>query len=270
MKIYALLLIKNELDIIEAVLKSALEWSDKIIVFDNGSTDGSWKKVQELAKDSQKIVPYIQDPRPFRIGLRAILFDAFKDEMTAEDWWCIRMDSDEFYLDNPKKFLAQVPFKYKQVWKSSIDFYLTKEDIAKKTFSGDFAKDKTLINHYNPYTWAEVRFIRASKKLTWNIDDFKPKPLGLIYPKQIRVLHFQFRSPQQMQKRYETRQKARIEKCGSFKHESGSSWKDYLKESEDLLLLKNDKPPIIYRNRNSFNRLHTRILKICLHFLGIY
>lgn len=39
MKIYSLLLVKNEADIIASILKAAAQWSDKVIVMDNGSTD---------------------------------------------------------------------------------------------------------------------------------------------------------------------------------------------------------------------------------------
>ena len=40
-KIYSLLLVKNEADIIRSSLMSAVQWSDKVIVMDNGSTDGT-------------------------------------------------------------------------------------------------------------------------------------------------------------------------------------------------------------------------------------
>ena len=42
MKIYSLLVVKNEADIIAHTLTDAARWSDKIIILDNGSTDGTW------------------------------------------------------------------------------------------------------------------------------------------------------------------------------------------------------------------------------------
>ena len=48
-KIYSLLLVKNESDIIRESLLAAVKWSDKVIVMDNGSTDGTWEIVKEIA-----------------------------------------------------------------------------------------------------------------------------------------------------------------------------------------------------------------------------
>lgn len=235
MKIYSLFLIKNEVDIIVPVLKSAVQWSDKVIVYDNGSTDGSWEKVKELAEVYPSIIPFIQDARPFRIGLRAIMFDAFKHEMTKNDWWCIRADADEFYIDNPREFLAKIPIKYKQVWKDSIDFQLTTEDIEEYEFLEKFEKDEPHINYYNKKTWTEIRFLRHSNRLHWNVEKKLPSPKGLTFPTKIRVKHYQFRSPAQLQKRFETRQKAIAENCSSFKHEKGKDWKYYLTSRVDLI-----------------------------------
>ena len=56
MKIYAISLIKNEADIIEKNLIEASKWCDKIFVYDNGSTDGTWEIVKSLS--SNKIIPF--------------------------------------------------------------------------------------------------------------------------------------------------------------------------------------------------------------------
>lgn len=74
MKIYSLLLVKNEEDIIVSNLRAAAQWSDKLIVMDNGSTDNTWQIVQDLAKEYPQIIPFAQDSQPFRIGLRALMF----------------------------------------------------------------------------------------------------------------------------------------------------------------------------------------------------
>jgi len=129
MKIYSLLLVKNEADIIASILKAAAQWSDKVIVMDNGSTDETWEIVQQLATEYPQIIPFAKDAQAFQIGLRAVMFDAFKHELTASDWWCIRLDADEFFVENPRDFLATIPKRYKQVCKASIDYCLTHEDV---------------------------------------------------------------------------------------------------------------------------------------------
>lgn len=263
------MLVKNEEDIIESTLRDAVKWSDKIIVMDNGSNDSTWEIVNSLAVEHPQIIPFAKDSQPFRIGLRAILFNQFKDELTSDDWWCIRMDADEFYFDNPKDFLKDIPLKYKLVYKASIDFCLTIEDVNEYQFSGNFAKDKSKIKYYQPYTWSEVRFLRHSNKLKWSVDKFLPSPVGLTFPKQIKVLHYQFRSPKQMENRLLVRKKAKEENCKSFKHEKGTEWQSYLKLRKDLVYY-NDKDFQLLGNRNKFNKLHKRIFKELLTLLNYY
>lgn len=50
MKIHSICLVKNESDIIAQTLKAAVNWSDFIYVYDNGSTDGTWEKVISLSE----------------------------------------------------------------------------------------------------------------------------------------------------------------------------------------------------------------------------
>jgi glycosyltransferase involved in cell wall biosynthesis len=64
MKIHALSVVKNEVDIIEDTLRAAVSWADSIYVLDNGSHDGTWEAVQKLGRELPAVVPYKQDPRP--------------------------------------------------------------------------------------------------------------------------------------------------------------------------------------------------------------
>ena len=228
MKIYSLLLVKNEADVITASLVDACRWSDKIIVIDNGSTDGTWEMIQSLAQTHPQIVPWMQYTGPFHIGLRAKAFRAFRKELTANDWWCVRLDADEFFPGDVRGFLAGVPKQYRTVKKYSTDYILTRDDVAQYTFTGDFAKDRKYITHALPVHRQERRFMRHSPWLVWLERWRYPHPWGRVSPTPIPVDHYQFRSPQQMAKRYATRQQAKADGCGSFSHERGASWEDYL------------------------------------------
>lgn len=270
MKIYSLLLVKNEDDIIASTLRAAAIWSDKVIVLDNGSTDNTWKIVNELALEFSNIIPFAQDNSTFKIGMRAIMFNHFKSELTENDWWCIRLDADEFFIQDPREFLKEIKLKYKQVYKASYDYTITNEDIAEYSFSGNFENDKHKIQYYLPKTWSEIRFLRHSPKLHWDIDEFKPKPCGLTYPKQIDVAHYQYRSPQQMEKRFNVRKQAKIDGCVSFKHENGSSWQDYLIPRNGLNFDNKKDKLQTAGNRNNFNKRHTFIFKSILTFFNYY
>ena len=54
MKIFAIMLVKNEADIVASVLKDAEKWADKIFILDNGSTDGTWEIIQSLKNNLEE------------------------------------------------------------------------------------------------------------------------------------------------------------------------------------------------------------------------
>ena len=233
-KIYSLLLVKDEADVITASLSDACRWSDKIIVIDNGSTDGTWEKVQALALTHPQVVPWLRYDGPFHIGLRARAFRAFRHELTCRDWWCVRLDADEFFTGDVRAFLASVPLACQTVKKSSRDYVLTFEDLQEHNFSGSFEADRPFIRSFLPLRRQERRFMRHSPLLVWKETWRYPHPWGRVYAKPVEVEHFQYRSPQQMERRFLTRQKAKSDGCGSFKHEQGASWRDYLVSRAEL------------------------------------
>lgn len=233
-KIYSLLLVKNEADIIRESLLAAIKWSDKVIVMDNGSQDGTWEIVQELAQEYPRIVAFMQYTGSFHIGLRAKAFRAFRHEMTCNDWWCVRLDADEFFSEDPRIFLGKLPHKYTCVKKISTDYILTQEDIQTYDFTGDFSVDQQYITHHLPEKRKERRFIRHRPWLIWCERWRYPHPIGRTAKAYIAVDHYQYRSPQQMEKRFLTRQQAKKDGCGSFLHENGSNWTDYLWSNEVL------------------------------------
>lgn len=226
MKVYSLLVVKNEADIIRASLLDALRWSDKIIVLDNGSTDGTWDIVRQLSEEHPAIVPFEQYCGTFHIGLRARLFRAFRKEMKRGDWWCVRLDADEFYPGDVRTFLSNVPRRFRTVKKTSTDYLLSFADLPLLT--GDFLQDRALFHHQLKEHRAERRFMRHSPLLIWLSSWRYPHPWGRVAPQQIPVDHYQYRSPQQMQTRWNTRQQAKQDGCGSFSHENTTGWQQYL------------------------------------------
>ena len=233
MKIYSLLVVKDEADVIAHSLLDACRWSDRVIVIDNGSSDGTWELVQRLAADQPRIVPFLRYEGPFHIGLRARAFRAFRHEMRLCDWWCVRLDADEFYPGDVRSFLQGIPWFYRTVKKSSTDYVITYEDIDEQLLTGDFVVDRPRLRYSLPTPRAERRFMRHSPFLVWLRRWRYPHPWGLVAPQRIPVDHYQYRSPEQMQRRYDNRQQARNEGCGSFSHETGRGWRDYLRHRDE-------------------------------------
>ena len=236
MKIFAIMIVKNEEDIIENVLAASCKWADKIFIVDNGSEDNTWNIIQSMK--NEKIVPVKQDFRPFRDDMRAEIFNEFRHLASKDDWWAFSLDADEFYVDDPKEFLKNIPQKYHVVAKKSLDYVITEEDIIEHQFSGVFSEDIKFIKYLKPKCWSEYRFFRHRDSIKWTLGKnlHQPSPIGICYPKRILVKHYQYRSPVQMQKRLDTRNAIQGKnKTGIFSHINQNSWRELLVKRENAI-----------------------------------
>ncbi|MCB9252293.1 MAG: glycosyltransferase family 2 protein [Flavobacteriales bacterium] len=270
MRIFATCLIKNEDDIIEQALLSAAEWADKIFVYDNGSTDKTWEIVNRLAKTHDNIIPWRQDTKHYKNNLFGEAYRANKQICEKGDWWVL-LPADEIYIDNPKEFLAKVPERYHVVKMQSFDFQLTHEDVEEFDFrEGDPFDDKK-IRYYKPDTYTEVRFFRYRKRLVWPEGQYVPKHIGIVYPKKIRLKHFQHRSPSQIQTRLDIRRGLVETGYKFFRHASQASWKDKLMHRADLV---KDEGDGVYRSTHirydTKSSPFVHFIKVVAHRLGIF
>jgi len=221
MKIHCISVVKNEADILKQTLRAAANWCDWIYVLDNGSTDGTWEVVRELSRVDQRIVPYKRDLRPFDDGIREDVFRNFGSNASKGDWWCI-LDADEFYIDDPRSFLGSVPDKYKSVWMKIYAYLFTDADLIAYRDDPGLHSDEIPIekrlHHYVIGEYAGMRFFRHST----NLRDLASKDIHPIYPKRIRMKHFAYRTPKQIQLRLDTRREPM--QRGDFVHEKRANW----------------------------------------------
>lgn len=170
MKIHGLCLVKNEADVLNETFISALHWCDHVYVFDNGSNDGTWELVRQLANQHLQIVPYKQDDVLYTNGLRADIFTAFRSNARSQDWWCA-LDADEFYIDDPRIFLTKIPNRFQTVWSASLNYYFTDRDAtAYRQDTINFLNtpvQKRL--RYYCSNWGELRFFRHSGDIVWTL-----------------------------------------------------------------------------------------------------
>ena len=235
MKIHGLCLVKNEADVLQETLISALHWCDHIYVFDGCSNDGTWELVNELSKQHPQIVPYKQDDSMMSDGLRADIFNAYRSNAGSRDWWG-RLDADEFYIDDPRIFLAKIPDRFKIVWSAVFAYYFTDEDA--NLYRQDPVRyletpvEQRLRYYMN--NWAEPRFFRHSDDLVWTRDhEGFPRTIyrAPAYPVRIWLKHYQYRSPQQIERRLLTRRPA-IE-AGGYLNEAKPNWVDTVATKRD-------------------------------------
>lgn len=233
MKIFALMLVKDEIDVIDAVIDHARGWADRIVVLDTGSTDGTWERLQ--AMDDGQVVAWMQTAEPYHDSQRADMMAHFRHEAAPGDWWC-KLDADEFFHDDPRQFLAAVPRPYHCVFKRSIDYVLTPADVETLPFDLGFAAVRPRMHHILPVCHTEFRFFRHRHALRWARPAWAPHNKGPKYPDPITVKHYQFRSPEQIQHRLDVRNALpRGDGRELFKHIRETHWREVLYDPRDVI-----------------------------------
>ena len=232
MHIHCVTVVKNEVDVVGETLRRALEWADAIHVLDNGSTDGTWELLQDLAATSSAVVLAGRDEGPFHNALRARLYHASADRRRPGDWWC-RLDADEVYIDDPRAFLRRVPPRYGLVWGSSFTYFFTDRDLERyeddpSRYDPSLPIDERIRYYHN--NWSELRFVRQTPEMRWPLDRDWPIRTKAPYPRRIRVKNFVYRSPEQIRRRLTDRYAAIAASAGRddacFRHETPSNWVD--------------------------------------------
>jgi hypothetical protein len=270
MKIFGICLVKNEEDIIAYSLQENTKWADKIFVYDNGSTDDTWKIVQEVAKTNPKVVPYKSEAKPFRDGLRAEVFNAYRHLADEGDWWCVRCDSDEFYIDDPRVFLSKVSKLYHVILSMHFEFMLCTEDIGALNFNELSVEHQiSEIKYYHKKVTSETRFIRHRNRLVWHESEGFPRHKGVSSPNKIKLRHYQYRSPDQIQKRIDVRREARKSGYKYFGKDNVSTWNQILLNRADCILDDGTWRYEYNKDPNEKNKW-LRVIKILLHYFKIF
>jgi hypothetical protein len=229
-RIFATLLVKNEQDVIEETVLAALSWCDVVYAHDTGSTDETWTLILGLAESHSQVVPFKREEVQFDDNLRSETFDLYCSDGREGDWWC-PLDADEIYIDDPRSFLARVDAEHGVVWSSCYEFMFTEQDLEQHDRDPDSFSNLPIEDRLTYYanTWSEPRFYRYRSDQVWA---GRPSPMGQSHPLRIRYKHYQYRSPEQIQQRLDTR--AHAVSAGHFVHEQRAHWARYSKRAAEL------------------------------------
>ncbi|HEY9698674.1 MAG TPA: glycosyltransferase family 2 protein [Trichocoleus sp.] len=266
-KIHSICVVKNEVDIIGYCLEQASQWSDYIYIYDNGSTDGTWEKV--LSIQNEKIIAWKQDDKVFQESLRGEVFNAFKHQARPGDWWC-RLDSDEFYVQSPREFLANVSPYNHVVWGIAIEYYLTDKDIHSINFETSTPEILSLLRYYKAEN-SEPRFFKHRNSLVWDNGSW-PKHMGVVEQERIFYKHYKYRSPTQIKQRLDTRRQSRERGFPGWEHAAETDWRQKIVSFEKLHYDTHKGRYItdIVKLPNHLDPFHKRFLKRAMHGVGIW
>ncbi|MEG1313834.1 MAG: glycosyltransferase family 2 protein, partial [Bacilli bacterium] len=163
MKIIALMIVKNEDDVVGHSLDSARIWADKIIIMNNNSSDNTEEIIKKKIAEYDNIVYWGRYDGVFRDGLRALLYLDNKDCFEVGDW-IVRLDADEFFIDNPREFLSNTPDLVNFVKSASFQYYYTEKDHQQEMMDENYllVPPHKRLKYYS-CNWSEYRCVKVTR-----------------------------------------------------------------------------------------------------------
>jgi glycosyltransferase involved in cell wall biosynthesis len=230
MKLYGMLIAKNEGDIIEQTLLSLKEFGgfEKIFFYDNGSSDNTLN----IARKFNDLVTCIDvSNTTYSDTLKYELLYSQAHTYANGDWMAI-LDADELYAES---LLPKIDFAERHgancIEAKSAQFYLTEKDNA-SVFDPSVEAIKQR-KHYL-INYGEPRLFKYSDALKLNDKLVKSRDGVLVSSaEKLLINHFQYRSSPQLQTRIAVR-KANNPSSGNWYHVNSERWEDYLMRSKYL------------------------------------
>jgi glycosyltransferase involved in cell wall biosynthesis len=243
-RIYGLMIVKNEADIVGQSLAHALGHCEKIVVLDNMSSDGTWQIVEDLARrHAGRIVAHCRIGERFHDGLRAIGYNAFHHELGPRDWW-LRLDADEFLNESPWPVLAQAEREGADfVRANQMEFALTDADVA-AIARGEDSRERPIEERRRHYrvAWREFRLFRNDPAIAWDPARNKQFPQNLskarVASRAIFNRHYALRDIEQVKTRIAARKGSL-----SFTHVTEADWQAYVRPARTLHFWTPGSPP---------------------------
>lgn len=206
MGIHALLLVRDEADVLPQVLSHLLEWCASIHVYDTGSTDGTWEIVHDFAGRERRVQPFLREAIANDLSLRGRMFERLQSGFRRGDW-IMRADADEFYVESPETWLRErVRGCEGRVCTQQYEFVFTTRDLEAWERGEESVADRSRPicsrrRRFYVEPEAELRFCRYRPGMRWGQGHNLPFNPGHVAQERIGVRHYRWRDPPQMDAR---------------------------------------------------------------------
>jgi glycosyltransferase involved in cell wall biosynthesis len=239
-RLYGICLVKNEDDIIAQTLTYALAYCTKIFVVDNGSSDVTWDIVQSLATRHSQIIPFVRTRDEYSEALRALPYNDYHMKLSNHDWWLI-LDADEFLAEDPQPVIrAAMRYKSDVIRTWQIQFFFTELD-HRAWLDGTDNRSIPIFERRRYYliNWKEARLFRNDPLSPWDpkTNKYYPHIYRTFSKRHILNRHYQFRDPEQIQKRLSLRFGNPL-----FPHVASPDWQSAIVSSKRLNCYREGEP----------------------------
>lgn len=244
-KIFAIGMVKNEVDIIESFVRYNINIFDGMIILDNGSTDHTLEILKKLKGEGLPLFILEDADRKYEQNIKMNkLLEIAVDEFQADI--IVPLDADEFIIastrGNPREILEMIePDSFHLVmWKTYIPVFGKNENKIFIPSKVTMARDDSLEKFYKVILPKDL-YNNYNVKLTFGNHDLKYDPkfnklIKRVINPELRIAHFPIRSKDQVISKivvgwiYSLYRSDRTER-------QGFHWKiffDKIKESEEL------------------------------------
>jgi hypothetical protein len=233
MKLYAVCVVQDEEDIISACIEWASRFCDKILIWDIGSSDNTWKIIQGMKSSKVFVAQHAGLPYGRHV-LNKMIKEVFNSRMDPA--WIYKLDADEFLVGDPKEVIQLAEADSAEIihaW--HLDFCVTPSDLQHLNVLGEkewvqiplFERMK-----YYQIKWREWRFVRLSQDIQFVVNDrriFRHADGRKLkrFRHYVLIRHYRYRSPTQVARRYRTRQAVRQSGYSGFRHDIDSRLEHY-------------------------------------------
>ncbi len=232
MKLYGLLVVQNEADVIEDLLQflKNLGTYEAIFFFDLGSSDNTFEKAQKF-KDLLYKPQVLQEP--YTEKLRYDLLAQYRPLYKEGDWLAI-IDADEFYVDDPITFIQHAEKENAGCVRTyQIEFMFTDLDLAQIEKEDRSLPIYDRRKHYL-INWSEPRFLKF-------LDEDRIFSTSKPASRRFLNRHYPNRTPEQMDLRIKTRlenkkKTRRIRGRQDWLQIYSPRWQDYIASHRNLHL----------------------------------
>jgi hypothetical protein len=227
---HAILVSRDEGDIIAQTLDHLLTWCDSIYIYVTGSLDDTWAIVLTAAARDPRIIPVASQPVLFVNGLRAWVFDRFRSRFRPGDW-IARVDADEFYHIPPPQFITEhVAHGESRIHAAFYDFVLTRTELRAWQEGIETRADRnrpieSRRRHFRFDPFPELRLFRYRRSMRWSPAQYDPFNAGLVAQARIPIRHYRARDPIQAQVRCAIRAATARATAALERHWHAADWR---------------------------------------------